>query len=71
MGRNELEFSVFLINRLAKSWGKSTPETYRVLSDTKILDDYIVECYDSLHTLGSEYLIDDITAFAKERGALI
>lgn len=34
-----------------------------------ILDSYIIECYDVLHTLGSQYLMEDITEVLKERGA--
>ncbi len=33
--------------------------------------DYILECYDTLHTLGTEYLVEDITEFAKEKGVAV
>jgi hypothetical protein len=69
MTRPSLDFSVFLIHRLADKWGKPTPEVYRVLVDTDILDGYILPSYDTLHTLGTEYLVEDITDFARERGA--
>ncbi|MBZ9692280.1 DUF3791 domain-containing protein [Clostridium sp. M14] len=38
------------------------------MSETNILDDYIIKCYDVLHTLGNEYLMEDITELIKERG---
>ena len=36
--------------------------------DESQLDDYIIKCYDVLHTLGKEYLVEDITEFVREKG---
>lgn len=69
--RKELEFSVFVIYHLAESWKKSPTEVYKILNRTSILDDYIIKCYDTLHTLGTNYLVEDITDFVKEKGVLI
>ena len=44
------------------------PEVYDILNSTGILDDYIIKCYDVLHTLGKEYLVEDITEFVREKG---
>lgn len=67
----ELKFSIFVIYQLAEKWNKTLPEVYRILNDTHILDDYIIAYYDTLHTLGAEYLTEDITEFAKEKGVQI
>ena len=66
--KKELTFSVFLIHNLAEKWRKKPAEVYKILDDSQILDDYIIKCYDSLHTLGKDYLIKDITEFAIEKG---
>lgn len=71
MGRKELSFTVFLIHQLAEAWNKTPAEVYYVLENTGILSNYIVPCYDTLHTMGSQYLINDITSFAIEKGATI
>ncbi|WP_278313009.1 DUF3791 domain-containing protein [Faecalicatena contorta] len=42
-----------------------------MLNCTSILDDYIIKCYDTLHTLGANYLVEDITDFVKEKGVQI
>lgn len=68
---SELNFSIFLIHQLAKAWGKPVAETYQILTDTDILDGYVFECYDTLHTLGEKYLVEELTEFSRERGALI
>ncbi len=69
ISKNEMTFTVFLIHALARAWNKLPTEVYSILNNTHILDEYIFPCYDTLHTLGEQYLIDDITEFTKERGA--
>ena len=66
--KKELEFTVFIINKLSEYLKKPVHEIYKILKDSDILDDYIIGCYDVLHTLGSEYLMEDITEIIKERG---
>ena len=67
----QLKFSVYIINQIAQTFKKPTGVIYRFLSESGILDDYIIGCYDSLHTLGREYLIDDITGLLHDRGVTI
>ena len=69
--KKELQFNIFLIHNLADRWNKSPADVYRILYKTHILDDYIFMCYDTLHTLGMEYLIDDITDFVREKGVAV
>ena len=71
MGDKELTFTVFLIHQLAEAWGKSPAEVYHALKESDILYGYIVPCYDVLHTLGSRYLVEDISEFARERGLAV
>ena len=61
--KKELEFTVFIINKLSDYLKKPVNEVYKILKDTEILDNYIIECYDVLHTLGSEYLMEDIQRY--------
>ncbi len=69
--KKELEFSLFVIYQLAERWNKTPPDVYKILNDTGILDDYIIACYDTLHTLGGEYLSEDITEFVREKGVQV
>ena len=66
--KKELTFVVFILNALGQHWNMTTPEVYDILNSTGILDDYIIKCYDVLHTLGKEYLVEDITEFVREKG---
>ena len=63
-----MEFTVYMIHALADKWGRPCGFVYNTLNDSGILDDYIVQFYDVLHTLGEQYLVDDVTGFVKDRG---
>lgn len=65
--KKELTFVVFILHTLGQHWNMTTPEVYDILNSTRILDDYIIKCYDVLHTLGKEYLVEDITEFVREK----
>ena len=65
---NELEFSTFIFYSLSDSWNTSPAEVYKVLNSSRVLDGYIIEAYDVLHTLGKEYLVEDITDLVNNRG---
>ena len=64
----ELAFSTFIFYSLSETWNTTPAEVYRVLNTTHILDGYIIEAYDVLHTLGKEYLVEDITDLVNDRG---
>ena len=66
--KKELTFVVFIHHALGQHWNMTTPEVYDILNSTGILDNYIIKCYDVLHTLGKEYLVEDITEFVREKG---
>ena len=66
--KKELTFVVFVLHALGQHWNMTTPEVYDILNSTGILDDYIIKCYDVLHTLRKEYLVEDITEFVREKG---
>ena len=66
MSREQLTFVVFVIHQLAEAWGQSPMQVYESLVGKHTLDEYVIRHYDTLHSLGREYLIDDITSFMKE-----
>jgi hypothetical protein len=67
----ELTFSIFILYSLADKWKKSPAQVYKILNATGILDDYVIGCYDVLHTQGKEYLVEDITEYVKEKGVSV
>ena len=67
----QLKFSVFIINQISQDTKQPTGTVYKALSDSGVLDDYIIACYDTLHTLGRDYLIEDIRGMLDDRGFAI
>lgn len=67
----ELSFSIYMLYNLAAEWKKTPVAVYKILNATGILDEYLIPCYDVLHTQGKEYLVEDITEFVKERGVAV
>ena len=66
--KKELTFVVFILHALGQHRNMTTPEVYEILNTTGILDDYIIKCYNVLHTLGKEYLVEDIIELVREKG---
>lgn len=66
--KKELVFLIFILYSLADKWKVSPAKVYKILNSTGILDNYIIKCYDVLHTQGEEYLVEDITDFVREKG---
>ena len=71
MNIKELEFSVFCIENIADHLGLGGEEVYRLLTEkSDILDNYIIPCYDALHTQGKEYIVNDIVDYMREKSLL-
>ena len=67
----ELGFSIFILYSLADKWKKTPAAVYHILNSTVILDNYVIDAYDVLHTLGNEYLVEDITEYVREKGVQV
>jgi len=64
-----MEFSVFCIESIAEKLGQTGDVIYEMLTkQSNILNDYIVSCYDVLHTQGKEYIVEDIIEVMKQKG---
>lgn len=66
-----LNFTIFCVNNVALFLGKNAKEIYHKMQDTNIIDDYIVPCYDVLHTFPKEYIIDDLVSLMQKKGAIV
>lgn len=65
----ELEFAVFCIENVAKELAIDGTAVYDMLAvETDILRNYIIPCYDVLHTQGKEYIVNDLIDMLKTKG---
>ena len=71
MSKEQLFFAVFCIESLADDLGISGEKVYRMLTENSdILDNYIIPCYDALHTQGKGYIVDELKRLLHDRGLL-
>ena len=68
---DELEFVLFCIESVAtelKTDGRTVYDAFTEKSN--ILDDYIIPCYDVLHTQGKEYIVEDLISKMVAEGVI-
>ena len=64
-----LEFAVFCIENVAKELEVDGTAAYDMLAvQTDVLQNYIIPCYDVLHTQGKEYIVNDLIDMLKAKG---
>jgi len=64
-------FAVFCIESLADELGVTGDEIYKSLTErSTILDSYIIPNYESLHTQGKGYIVEELTSLMKKHGVM-
>lgn len=70
MSSDQLDFVTYCIGNLSMRLQLPQRTIYLKLKDRGILENYIVKGYEVLHTIGKEYLMDDLITYMQEKGAL-
>lgn len=65
-----LDFITFCVGSLADALHQSASQVYGAMRSSGVLNDYILPCYDVLHTFSKEYLVEELTEVLREKGAL-
>ena len=65
-----LAFAAFCIESTARRLGKSYQEVYQRMKKVRMIDDYIIPCYDVLHTQSRERVTDDMIEYLNNKEAL-
>lgn len=60
MNIKQLTFLVFIINKYALATKQSVIEVYHQFEKLQLLDNYLIRHFDVLHTLGENYLVEDL-----------
>ncbi len=66
-----LEFITFCVGSLADAMHWSAASVYGELRSTGLLNDYIIPCYDVLHTFGKDYIVNDLIVALREKGVAV
>lgn len=70
MDYKTLTFVIFCVGSVADALKMSAKDVYHRLSDAAIITDYIVPCYDVLHTFSREYIVEDLIDLMNKKGVL-
>ncbi len=70
MKEYQLDFITYCVGNLSDALNKNASQVYESLRSSGVLSDYIIPCYDVLHTFGKEYLTNELIEVLKERNAL-
>ena len=70
MSCNNIDFVTYCIGNLSRRLNLSAAEVNRRLTQSGILNGYIVPSYNVLHTFSKEYLMEDLTEYMREKGVL-
>ena len=70
MSPQSLNFTIFCIGSIADHLNMNARDVYHTLQDAGIISDYIVRCFDILHTFSKVYIIEDLVGYMKKKGVL-
>ncbi|MBZ0312415.1 DUF3791 domain-containing protein [Clostridium butyricum] len=71
MNEKVLEFSIFCVESLAEKLNIDSQKIYKILRvDTDILDNYIIPCYEPLHSQSKSYIVNYLIEIMKVKGVL-
>ena len=68
MSKPVFSYIMYMIHELAHAWNNTPGNVYFRLKNSGCIDDYLVPNYEVLHTLGTEYMINDVTEYLENRG---
>ena len=60
MRTEHLDFITFCVGSLSDALDKSASQVYGALRSSGVLNDYILPCYDVLHTFSKDYFVEEL-----------
>lgn len=71
MNEKNLEFAIFCVESLAERLNINAEKIYKLLRfDSDILNEYIIPCYEPLHSQSKAYIVNDLIEIMKVKGVL-
>lgn len=67
MDENSFSLTVYMIHACANRWNVAPSRVYQALKRSGCLDRYLLPSYDILHTLSTDYVVQDIEEYLEER----
>lgn len=67
MNEDSFSFVVYMIHACADRWNTTPAKVYQAIKKSGCLDEYLVPYYDVLHTQSTDYVVQDIGEYLKDR----
>jgi len=71
MNSEILEFVTFMIGCVAMRLKQPSSAIYKMMKEKNIINDYLVGCYDALHTFSRDYATDEVIDYMKYKGIAV
>lgn len=66
MNKNILDFTIFCVSNVADYLKMSARDVYHIMQKAGIISDYIIPCYDVLHSFSKEYIVEDLVSLMRK-----
>jgi len=71
MNSEILEFVTFMIGCVALRLKQPCATIYKMMKEKNIINDYLVGCYDALHTFSRDYATSEVIDYMKYKGLVV
>lgn len=71
MNKDCFSFVVYMIHACADGWNTSPANVYGAIKKSGCLDEYLIPCYDVLHTQSTDYVVHDTGEYLKKRDVAV
>ena len=68
MSKDCFEFVIYMIHACARKCHKTPKEIYTIIESEGCISKYLIPFYDVLHTQSTDYVVDDIIGYMRNRG---
>ncbi|MCF0194425.1 MAG: DUF3791 domain-containing protein [Bacteroidaceae bacterium] len=68
MTQDNIEYVTAVIGTLSTMLGLPCSRIYRRLNAAGLIQNYLVKCYDVLHTFSLEYVAEDVVRYMEKKG---
>ena len=71
MDKDSFSYVVYIIHVCVDRWNTTPSKVYEAMKKSGCLNEYLIPCYDLLHTQSTYYVVHDIAKFLKDRGVTV
>ena len=71
MNQDVFEFVIYMLHACAKKCHMPPYKLYELIEKEKCVSNFLVPLYDVLHTQSTDFVVNDIREYIKNRGVIL